>query len=139
MLPQAGLPGSIVILGGGAAANSAAETLRREGYAGGITMLSADTSAPYDRPNLSKDYLAGGASEEWLPLRSPEFYRKHAIELRLGARATAIDTAQHEVQLENGSRQPYDALLIATGAEPVRLDVPGARAAARPLSALARR
>ena len=124
-LPQAGLPGSIVILGGGAAANSAAETLRREGYAGGITMLSADSSAPYDRPNLSKDYLAGGASEEWLPLRSPEFYRKHAIELRLGARATAIDTARHEVQLEDGSRQPYDALLIATGAEPVRLDVPG--------------
>src|SRR6266511_3222400 len=124
-LPAAGVPGSIIILGGGAAGNSAAETLRREGYAGGIAMLSADSSAPYDRPNLSKDYLAGSASEEWIPLRSPEFYREHGIELRLGTRAAAIDTARHEVQLEDGSRQPYDALLIATGAEPVRLDVPG--------------
>ena len=124
-LPAAGVPGSIVILGGGAAGNSAAETLRREGYAGSIAMLSADSSAPYDRPNLSKDYLAGRASEKWIPLRSPEFYREHAIELRLGARATAIDTARHEVQLEDGSRQHYDALLIAAGAEPVRLDVPG--------------
>ena len=124
-LPAAGVPGSIIILGGGAAGNSAAETLRREGYAGGIVMLSADSSAPYDRPNLSKDYLAGSASEEWIPLRSPEFYREHGIELRLGTRAAAIDTVLHEVQLEDGSRQSYDALLIATGAEPVRLDVPG--------------
>lgn len=124
-LPAAVVPESIIILGGGAAGNSAAETLRREGYAGGIAMLSADSSAPYDRPNLSKDYLAGSASEEWIPLRSPEFYQKHGIELRLGARATAIDTARHEVQLEDGSRQPYDGLLMATGAEPVRLDVPG--------------
>jgi NADPH-dependent 2,4-dienoyl-CoA reductase/sulfur reductase-like enzyme len=74
---------------------------------------------------LSKDYLAGNAPEEWIPLRSSEFYREHGIELRLGARAAAIDTARHEVQLEDGSRQSYDALLIATGAEPVRLDVPG--------------
>jgi apoptosis-inducing factor 3 len=124
-LPAAGVPGSIVILGGGAAGNSAAETLRRDGYAGGIAMLSADSSAPYDRPNLSKDYLAGSASEEWIPLRSPEFYREHGIELRLRARAAVIDMARQEVQLEDGSRQPYDALLIATGAEPMRLDVPG--------------
>ncbi|MGD9508511.1 MAG: FAD-dependent oxidoreductase, partial [Geminicoccaceae bacterium] len=124
--PNADVPGSIVILGGGAAGNSAAEMLRREGYVGGITMLSADSSLPCDRPNLSKDYLAGTAAEEWIPLRSPEFYREHAIELRLGARARAIDTARHEVELEDGSRQPYGALLIATGAEPVRLDVPGA-------------
>src|SRR5512132_2697536 len=88
-------------------------------------MLSADSSAPYDRPNLSKDYLAGSASEEWIPLRSPEFYREHGIELRLRARAAVIDMARQEVQLEDGSRQPYDALLIATGAEPMRLDVPG--------------
>ena len=124
-LPAAGVPESIVILGGGAAGNCAAETLRREGYAGGIAILSADCSAPYDRPNLSKDYLAGSASEEWIPLRSPEFYREHGIELHLGARATAIDAARREVQLEDGSRQSYNALLMATGAEPVRLDVPG--------------
>jgi len=65
-------PESIVIVGGGAAGNAAAEMLRREGYSGPVTMLSDDT-VPYDRPNLSKDYLAGNAPEEWIPLRSPEF------------------------------------------------------------------
>jgi NADPH-dependent 2,4-dienoyl-CoA reductase/sulfur reductase-like enzyme/nitrite reductase/ring-hydroxylating ferredoxin subunit len=124
-LPAAGVPGSIVILGGGAAGNSAAEELRREGFGGRILMLSADPSVPYDRPNLSKDYLAGNASEEWIPLRSPEFYGEHRIELLLGARATAIDAAHREIRLEDGSHLVYDALLIATGAEPVRLDVPG--------------
>ena len=91
--PAAGASGSIVILGGGAAGNSAAETLRREGYTGRIVMLSADASVPCDRPNLSKDYLAGNAPEEWVPLRPPEFYREHGIELHLGARVTAIDRA----------------------------------------------
>jgi NADPH-dependent 2,4-dienoyl-CoA reductase/sulfur reductase-like enzyme/nitrite reductase/ring-hydroxylating ferredoxin subunit len=124
-LPAAGVPGSIVILGGGAAGNSAAEALRREGYAGSILMLSADPSVPYDRPNLSKDYLAGNASEEWIPLRSLEFYREHRVELQLDVRATAIDPARREIQLEDGSRLAYGSLLIATGAEPVRLDVPG--------------
>ena len=91
--PAASASGSIVILGGGAAGNSAAETLRREGYTGRIVMLSADASVPCDRPNLSKDYLAGNAPEEWVPLRPPEFYREHGIELHLGARVTAIDRA----------------------------------------------
>jgi apoptosis-inducing factor 3 len=124
-LAAAGMPGSVVIVGGGAAANSAAETMRHEGYAGRITILSADSAAPYDRPNLSKDYLAGNAAEEWIPLRSPEFYREHGIELRLGARAVALDTVRCQVELEDGSRHAYDALLLATGAEPVRLDTPG--------------
>ena len=124
--PRAGKPASIVIVGGGAAGNAAAETLRREGYAGRITMLSADASAPCDRPNLSKGYLAGTAPVESIPLRSSDFYKEQLIEVRLSARAATIDTANRHVQLEDGTRHPYDALLLATGAEPVRLAVPGA-------------
>jgi NADPH-dependent 2,4-dienoyl-CoA reductase/sulfur reductase-like enzyme/nitrite reductase/ring-hydroxylating ferredoxin subunit len=122
----AGGPASIVIVGGGAAGNAAAETLRREGYGGRITMLSADPSAPCDRPNLSKGYLAGTATAESIPLRTPEFYAQHRIDVRTNARARSIDTTNRVVQLEDGSRHAYDALLLATGAEPVRLAVPGA-------------
>src|SRR5438876_4563021 len=118
-------PESIVILGGGAAGNAAAEMLRREGYSGPVTMLSADDAGPYDRPNLSKDYLAGNAPEEWIPLRSPDFYREQGIELKLGARAVAIDPKGREVRLADGSRHGYGALLLATGAEPVHLGIPG--------------
>ena len=122
----AGLPGSVVIIGGGAAGNAAAECLRREGYAGSVTLLSADEASPCDRPNLSKDYLAGTAQEDWIPLRPPEFYAEHGIDLRLGTRVAAIEPGQRAVRLSDGSRLPYEALLLATGAEPIRLAVPGA-------------
>ncbi len=118
-------PRSVVILGGGAAGNAAAEMLRREGYTGRITMLSADASLPCDRPSLSKGYLAGTAPPKSVPLRSRAFYEKHKIAVRLNARATAIDTAARRVELLGGKRVAYDALLLATGADPVRLDVPG--------------
>lgn len=119
-------PASIVIVGGGAAGNAAAEMLRRERYEGPITLLSADDSLPCDRPNLSKTYLAGTASEDWIPLRSAEFYREQRIDLKLKTQVVAIDTAKRQVELEDGSHHAFGALLLATGAEPVRLGVPGA-------------
>lgn len=119
-------PESIVIVGGGAAGNAAAETLRREGYDGRITMLSADAALPCDRPNLSKDYLAGKAPEEWTVLRSAEFYERNGIDVRLNAFVNRLNVRSHEVQLVDGTRYHYGALLLATGAEPVRLNIPGA-------------
>ena len=116
---------SVVILGGGAAGHSAAETLRSDGYVGKITMLSADAAPPCDRPNLSKDYLAGSAPEEWLPLRPPEFFVENAIDLVLGARATSIDVNKKTVTVEGGRTYAYDALLLATGAEPIHVTIPG--------------
>ena len=87
-------------------------------------MLSADPSPPYDRPNLSKDYLAGTAQADWIPLRPLEFYAEQGIDLRVNTRVMAIDAAAHRVTL---GRQHglYGALLLATGAEPIRLEVPG--------------
>jgi apoptosis-inducing factor 3 len=116
----------MVILGGGAAGFAAAEMLRREGFDGPLLLISADDAAPYDRPNLSKDYLAGTAPEEWIPLRPPEYYNETGIELRLGTTAAAIDTAGRRVTLAGGERLAFDKLLLATGAEPIRLQVPGA-------------
>ena len=122
----AGGPNSVIIVGGGAAGNAAAEALRDEGYCGRLTMLSADETLPCDRPNLSKGFLSGAAPDASNILRSRDFYATHKIDLRLGAAVAAIDTANRQVQLADGSRQSYDALLLATGAEPVRLDIPGA-------------
>jgi NADPH-dependent 2,4-dienoyl-CoA reductase/sulfur reductase-like enzyme/nitrite reductase/ring-hydroxylating ferredoxin subunit len=125
-LSMSGMPNSVVIVGGGAAGNAAAEMLRREGYSGRLTMLSADGSVPCDRPNLSKGFLAGTASDASNALRSSEFYERNDIDLKLNARVAAIDPSACAVHLMDGSSYPYDALLLATGAEPMRLDVPGA-------------
>jgi NADPH-dependent 2,4-dienoyl-CoA reductase/sulfur reductase-like enzyme/nitrite reductase/ring-hydroxylating ferredoxin subunit len=121
----AGTPESVIIVGGGAAGNAAAETLRQEGYSGRITMLSADESVPCDRPNLSKGYLAGTASDDSNFLRPAKFYKDHKIDLHLGARVAAIDVKSRYVELADGSWHAYGTLLLATGADPVRLDVPG--------------
>src|SRR6516165_5308923 len=119
-------PGKIVIVGGGAAGFAAAELLRREQYDGGIVMLSNDDAAPVDRPNLSKDFLAGQAPEEWVPLRPDSFYADQGIELRLKTHVTGIDARSREISLGDGSRIKYDRLLLATGAEPIRLSIPTA-------------
>ena len=120
------VPEKIVIVGGGAASFAAAERLRRKRFQGSIVMLSNEDAAPIDRPNLSKDYLAGSAPEEWVPLRPDSFYSENGIDLRLNSNVTGIDARSREVVLANGSKVPYDRLLLATGAEPVRLSIPGA-------------
>ena len=120
----ASAPSSIVILGSGAAGAAATEMLRREGYTGPLTLVG--TESPVDRPNLSKDYLAGNAPEEWIPLRDEAFYRSIDVELVTGDAARALDAAGKVVTLESGRRLAFDALLYATGAEPVRLPLPGA-------------
>src|SRR5437016_190040 len=118
-------PASVVIVGAGAAGGAAAEMLRRQGYDGSVTMIGADEFLPYDRPNLSKDYLAGNAPEEWIPLRSGDFYREQKIETLTKTSAKAIDTKKRQVTLSDGRSLGYGALLLATGAEPVRLEIPG--------------
>jgi NADPH-dependent 2,4-dienoyl-CoA reductase/sulfur reductase-like enzyme/nitrite reductase/ring-hydroxylating ferredoxin subunit len=118
-------PERIVVIGGGAAGFAAAKRLRDLGYEGALSMLSADDAAPCDRPNLSKDYLAGTAPEDWIPLQAPEFYAEHDIDLRLGCDVAAIDTSARQVSTASGECIAYDALLIATGAEPRRLSLPG--------------
>jgi NADPH-dependent 2,4-dienoyl-CoA reductase/sulfur reductase-like enzyme/nitrite reductase/ring-hydroxylating ferredoxin subunit len=123
-----GAPAKIVIIGGGAAGFTAAEMLRRRDYGGSIVMLSDDDAAPVDRPNLSKDYLAGSAPEDWLPLRPDDFYAENDTELRLKTKVAGIDPGQRQVTLAGGERLSYDRLLLATGAEPVRLSIPGADA-----------
>jgi NADPH-dependent 2,4-dienoyl-CoA reductase/sulfur reductase-like enzyme/nitrite reductase/ring-hydroxylating ferredoxin subunit len=124
--PPAAAPRTIAIVGAGAAGDSAAATLRREGYAGDIRLYGADEAPPVDRPNLSKDYLAGTAPEEWLPLRSATFFEEQRIDVTLGARVTAVSPLARELTLADGRSVGWDALLLATGAEPVPLTGPGA-------------
>src|SRR5215468_3167658 len=122
--PRSGGPERIVIVGGGAAGHACAEMLRRDGYRGELAVLSDDDSPPYDRPNLSKDYLAGTAPEEWIPLRPPEFYVEQGIDLVLGVAVERIDAHARKVHAPRGE-WGYDALLLATGAAPIRLPIPG--------------
>jgi apoptosis-inducing factor 3 len=119
-------PERIVIVGSGAAGFAAAEMLRRVGYQNSLIMLSSDAALPYDRPNLSKDYLAGAIPFDYVPLRNESFYEKNDIEFRIGKNVVELDLRAHEVLLSGGERAGYDRLLLATGAEPVRLTISGA-------------
>ena len=124
--PRADVPSSVAIIGAGAAGNSAAEELRHLGFEGTITLFDADESAPYDRPNLSKDYLAGTAREEWLPLHPRSHYKELALELALGRRVVEFDAAAKQLTLDDGTTRRFGAVVLATGADPVRLTIPGA-------------
>ncbi len=122
---QRSLPRRIAIVGGGAAGYAAALRLHEHGFDGDLVMFSDDHAAPYDRPNLSKDYLAGTAPEDWIPLQDAQYYADHGIDLRLACTVGAIDADAREVLTTDGARTGYDALLLATGAEPRRLPLPG--------------
>ncbi|HEX4585448.1 MAG TPA: FAD-dependent oxidoreductase [Burkholderiaceae bacterium] len=121
-------PGRVVIVGGGAAGFAAAEMLRRERFQGSIVMLTDDDSPPVDRPNLSKDYLAGNAPEDWIALRPPDYYADQGIDLHLRTQVAGIDLKSRAVALTDGRTLAFDRLLLATGAEPNRLSFPGSQA-----------
>jgi NADPH-dependent 2,4-dienoyl-CoA reductase/sulfur reductase-like enzyme/nitrite reductase/ring-hydroxylating ferredoxin subunit len=114
-----------VILGGGAAGNTAAQTLREDGFQGRVLMITREDRTPYDRPNLSKDYLQGHAEPEWMPLRGDEFYAEHDIELSRGKKVARVETAKKVITFKDGDTLTYDSLLVATGGTPRRLNVPG--------------
>jgi 3-phenylpropionate/trans-cinnamate dioxygenase ferredoxin reductase subunit len=118
-------PGRVVIVGGGAGGFAAAEMLRRKGYAGELVMLSAEPDAPYDRPNCSKDFLSGDAPPEWMPLRDEAFYADHDIDLRLATEARSLDPAARTLTTASGETIAWDVLVLATGAEPQRPQIPG--------------
>ena len=113
-------------MGGGAAGFAAAERLRRDGFDGELVVLSADDDPPVDRPNLSKDFLAGKAPEDWVFVKPAGFYSERGIDLRLGAHVTYLDTQKKEARLADGRVFVFDKLLLATGSEPTRLAIPGA-------------
>lgn len=113
-----------VILGSGAAGYMAAQTLREDNFTGRVIMVTRESRTPYDRPNLSKDYLQGHAAPEWMPIRSDDFFVKHDIELMLGKEAVCVDAVKKTIEFSDGQMLAYDSLLIATGGMPRRLPFP---------------
>ena len=121
-------PQTFVIVGGGLAGAKAAETLREEGFDGRVVLIGDEAERPYERPPLSKDYLRGETAEKPY-VHGEDFYAEREIELWTSARVTGVDAGRGELRLEDDRRLSYDRLLLATGAEPRRLDVPGAELA----------
>jgi 3-phenylpropionate/trans-cinnamate dioxygenase ferredoxin reductase component len=119
-------PRTFVIIGGGLAGGSAAATLRADGFDGRVVLVGSEPEEPYIRPPLSKEYLRGEADESALRVNEPALYREQEIELRLGVPVAAIEPGAKEIVLGDGERIAYDAALLATGAEPLRLTLPGA-------------
>lgn len=124
-----------LILGGGHAAAELATSLRDQGWAGSIEVLSAEPCLPYHRPPLSKAFLSGAVTAESLSIKQPAAFEKAAAQVRLGVQAVQIDLAQRAVRLADGAAVPFDVLALATGARPRTLQVPGAEAAAGAVNA----
>ncbi|NUO97364.1 MAG: FAD-dependent oxidoreductase [Nonomuraea sp.] len=118
-------PATFVIAGGGLAAAKAAEALRAEGFDGAIVLVGREPHLPYERPPLSKGYLQGADERQKIFVHDADWYRDHAVDLRTGVTVTGVDPAAHQVTLSGGERLQYDKLLLATGATPRRLTVPG--------------
>jgi 3-phenylpropionate/trans-cinnamate dioxygenase ferredoxin reductase component len=118
--------GQIVIVGAGQAADQAVHTLRRKGFTGKLAVVGDEPWLPYQRPPLSKKFLAGALDRDRLILRPQQFYTEHSVEVRLGRRVKEISRAARRVRLDDGATIPYDALLLATGSVPRALTVPGA-------------
>ncbi len=115
----------VVVVGGGAGGFAAVERLRRVGYTGGLALVSAEDGLPADRTELSKNYLSGAKQASDLPLLPADWYAAHDVETHLGVSATALDLAERVVHLSDGTELAYDALVLSTGAEPQRPDLPG--------------
>ncbi len=114
-----------VIIGSGGAGAFAAEGMREGGFTGKIVMLTESSEGPYDRPNCSKDYLQGKAPDEWMPLRSEEFYQDYGIEIRTGQRVTALNPITKQIDLASGETIHYDKALLCPGGKPNALQSPG--------------
>jgi NADPH-dependent 2,4-dienoyl-CoA reductase/sulfur reductase-like enzyme/nitrite reductase/ring-hydroxylating ferredoxin subunit len=123
--PGTAAPRSVAIVGAGAAGNSVADELRHLGFEGGITLIDRDQEAPYDRPNLSKDYLAGTVQDEQLPLHPSAYYEERRVELVRGRQVTALDLDRKRLTFDDGTTREFGAIVLATGADPVRLTMPG--------------
>ena len=115
----------IVIAGGGQAAVQAVDTLRRKGFAGKLTVVGDEPWLPYQRPPLSKKYLAGALERERLLIRPAQFFAEHQVQAQLGRRVSEILRREQRVRLDDGTVLAYDALLLATGSRPRRLAAPG--------------
>src|SRR5882724_697571 len=124
MLPT--MFGQIVIVGAGQAADQAVHTLRRKGFTGKLAVVGDEPWLPYQRPPLSKKYLAGALDRERLLLRPQHFYTEHSVDTHLGRRVQEISREARRIRLDDGTVLPYDALLLATGSRPRPLTVPGA-------------
>jgi 3-phenylpropionate/trans-cinnamate dioxygenase ferredoxin reductase component len=121
-------PASFVVVGGGLAGAKTVEALRERGFDGKLTVVGEEQELPYERPPLSKDYLAGKSTREDARVHDQQWYDDNQVQLRLGVRVTALDTGAHQVELSDGSRLGYQKLLLATGATPRRLPLSGADA-----------